>query len=109
MLNEGVSGKAGVDGRVQRLRALERSPESSATRERLAALDVPVLFIGGEHDEVMPASLMAVAQTLVPEARLVVVPGAGHSVYFEQPETFNHLVLEFFAECLTEGGRRRGR
>lgn len=104
LLNEKGSAKTDVDGRIQRLRALERSPQSSANRERLATLNVPVLFIGGEHDDVMPASLMAVAQTLLPRARLVVVPGAGHSVYFEQPETFNHLVLEFFRECLTEAG-----
>jgi pimeloyl-ACP methyl ester carboxylesterase len=25
----------------------------------------------------------------------VLVPGAGHSVYFEQPETFNRIALEF--------------
>jgi pimeloyl-ACP methyl ester carboxylesterase len=48
---------------------------------------------------VMPISLMAVAQTLIPDSRMVVVPAAGHSVYFEQPETFNHLVLEFFTSC----------
>lgn len=109
LLNEKGLAKTDVDGRIQRLRALERSPQSSANRERLATLNVPVLFIGGEHDEVMPASLMAVAQTLLPRARLVVVPGAGHSVYFEQPETFNHLVLEFFAECLKEAGWGFGR
>lgn len=109
LLNEKGLARTGVDAKIQRLRALERSPQSSATRERLAALDVPVLFIGGEHDEVMPASLMAVAQTLLPRARMVVVPGAGHSVYFEQPETFNHLVLEFFTECLMEAERGPGR
>ena len=32
---------------------------------------------------------------LIPGARMVGVPGAGHSVYFEDPETFNRLVLEF--------------
>jgi pimeloyl-ACP methyl ester carboxylesterase len=43
--------------------------------------------------------LMAVAQRLIPGSRMVVVPGAGHSVYFEEPETFNRLVLEFFRSC----------
>ncbi len=101
MLNEQGPNRLQTESQVQRLRALERAPETSATREALASLRTPVLFIGGEHDEVMPVSLMAVAQSLIPGSRMVVVPGAGHSVYFEQPETFNHVVLEFFAECAT--------
>jgi pimeloyl-ACP methyl ester carboxylesterase len=28
---------------------------------------------------------------------MVLVPGAGHSVYFEQPETFNRIALEFLS------------
>ncbi len=31
----------------------------------------------------------------VPGSELHVVPEAGHSVYWERPETFNHLVLDF--------------
>ncbi len=96
MLNEHGPNRLRTDSQVQRLRALERAPDSSASREALAALALPVLFIGGEHDEVMPVGLMVVAQTLIPDARMEVVPGAGHSVYFEQPETFNRLVLDFF-------------
>src|SRR5207249_2274143 len=49
------------------------------------------------EDGVKPVSLMAVAQTLIPNARMTVVSGAGHSVYFEQPDVFNRLLLDFFA------------
>jgi pimeloyl-ACP methyl ester carboxylesterase len=48
----------------------------------------------------MPVVLMEVAKGMIPDARMVVAPGAGHSVYFEQPETFNHIVSEFLVECL---------
>jgi len=82
-----------------RLRALERDPDVAAGREALAAIQVPVLFIGGEHDEVMPPSLMEIACGLIAGARMVVVPGAGHSVYFEEPETFNRIALEFLADA----------
>jgi len=98
MLNEQGPSRLNTEAGVQRLRALERLPDTSATREALAAMRTPVLFIGGEEDEVMPVELMAVAQSLIPGARMVVVPGAGHSVYFEEPETFNRLVLEFLAD-----------
>lgn len=72
--------------------------DTGATAERLAELAVPVLFIVGEEDDLIPPSLVAVAQELLPNSRLVVVPGAGHSVYFEQPQTFNEIVQGFFAD-----------
>jgi 3-oxoadipate enol-lactonase len=83
---------------VQRLRALERDPERAASHEALASIGIPVLFIGGEHDDIMPVPLMEVAVRLIPTARLVVVPGCGHSAYFEAPAVFNRLVLDFFRE-----------
>jgi len=98
LLNEQGPNQLNTEAGVQRLRALERLPDTSATAEALAAMRTPVLFIGGEEDEVMPAELMAVAQRLIPGARMEVVPSAGHSVYFEEPETFNRLVLEFLAD-----------
>ena len=98
LLNEEGPNHLRTEERVMRVRALERDPEIAAGREALAAIDTPVLFIGGEHDEVMPPSLMEVACRLIPGARMVVVPGAGHSVYFEDPETFNRMALEFLAD-----------
>jgi pimeloyl-ACP methyl ester carboxylesterase len=43
---------------------------------------------------------MEVAHSLIPSSRMVVVPGTGHSVYFEAPEIFAHIASEFFASCL---------
>ena len=97
LINEHGPNHLQAEVQVQRLRALERVPDTGATREALAAMSTPVLFIGGEHDDVMPVSLMAVAQTLIPGSQMAVVQGSGHSVYFEDPKTFNRLVLEFFA------------
>jgi 3-oxoadipate enol-lactonase len=99
MLNEQGPNRLQTETQVQRLRALERSGETGITREALASISAPVLFIGGEEDEVMPVSLMAVAKTLIPSSEMTVVSGAGHSVYFEQPEVFNRLVLDFFDAC----------
>jgi 3-oxoadipate enol-lactonase len=99
LLNEEGPNRLQTEERVMRLRALERDPDVAAGREALAAIQVPVLFIGGEHDEVMPPSLMEIACGLIAGARMVVVPGAGHSVYFEEPETFNRIALEFLADA----------
>jgi 3-oxoadipate enol-lactonase len=99
MLNEEGPNRLQTESQVQRLRALERTPDIGATRESLSALATPVLFIGGEHDEVMPVSLMKIACSLIPKAEMEVIPGCGHSAYFERPEVFNKLVLDFFASC----------
>jgi 3-oxoadipate enol-lactonase len=99
MLNEHGPNQLQAETQVQRFRALERVPEVAAGREALASMKTPVLFIGGEHDEVMPVSLMEVARSLIPGARMVVVERAAHSVYFEAPDEFNHLVLDFFQSC----------
>ncbi len=99
LLNEEGPNRLQTEQAVARFRALERDPEVAASREELAAIKAPVLFIGGEHDEVMPPALMEVACGLIPGARMVVLPGAGHSAYFEQPETFNRIVLEFLADA----------
>ena len=40
---------------------------------------------------------MARVASIVPAARLVPVPAAGHSVYWERPVVFNRLVDEFLA------------
>jgi 3-oxoadipate enol-lactonase len=101
LLNEEGPNRLQTESQVQRLRALERTPDIGATRETLASMRTPVLFIGGEHDEVMPVSLMEVARNLIPSAQMEVIPGCGHSAYFEQPDVFNKLVQDFFASCST--------
>ena len=63
----------------------------------LARMQVPTLLIVGEEDPVMPPAAMELSRDLIPGSRLEVVPGAGHSVYFERPDVFNLLVLDFFS------------
>jgi pimeloyl-ACP methyl ester carboxylesterase len=66
-----------------------------SSAQRLAELRIPMLFIAGEDDVITPAPVIEAAARLVPHAQFVPVPNAGHSVYYEQPQTFNRLVDEF--------------
>jgi pimeloyl-ACP methyl ester carboxylesterase len=100
ILNEDGPNRLQTEHQVQRLRALERVPDIGASKENLAALPMPVLFIGGEYDEVMPVSLMEIAHGFIPTSRMVTVPGAAHSVYFEMPELFTQVTLDFAKTCL---------
>jgi pimeloyl-ACP methyl ester carboxylesterase len=69
-----------------------------STHERLAAEGVPILYLVGEQDVVAPPRTIEIAAAQIPGSRLVRVPEAGHSVYFEQPERFNEIVLDFLRE-----------
>lgn len=71
----------------------------------LAQMKVPTLFIAGSDDVVQPASVLELAHKLIPGSRMEIVDNAGHSTYFERPDIFNKLVLDFFAQM--QAGSRR--
>ena len=64
-------------------------------RDLLPRIAVPTLLIWGELDERSPLSVARQFEDAVPDARLVVIPGAGHVSNLEQPELFNDAVREF--------------
>lgn len=72
--------------------AMNRMP---VTVEQAAALPMPVLFIEGEEDILIPPDVIRIAAGLIPGARLEMVADAGHSVYFERPDVFNRIVDDF--------------
>jgi len=70
----------------------------SVTPEQASALSMPVLFVEGEDDILIPPDVIRIAQAMIPGARLAMVADAGHSVYFERPHEFNSVVDAFFTE-----------
>ena len=60
-------------------------------------LNIPVLFIGGEYDQIFPASMLRDSANRIRGAQFVQIPDAGHSPYFEQPVAWNLALLEFLA------------
>ena len=63
--------------------------------ESLRSLSVPTLWLTGDEDIVYPPFLSDILAKLMPNARVVQVRHAGHSVYFERPAEFNRIVGEF--------------
>ncbi len=61
----------------------------------LASLTMPVLFLAGDEDIVIPPRVLELAMQHIPGARMEIVPLAGHSVYFERADTFNEIVGGF--------------
>jgi pimeloyl-ACP methyl ester carboxylesterase len=88
--------------------ALERSaitgnrvgqkPANTITWSRLAAMKVPTLVIGGDADLAVPPPILRLYASHIPNAEIMVVPEAGHSLYWERPDIFNRALLDFFAK-----------
>jgi len=68
---------------------------SSLDLASLGRLAMPVLVIAADADMYAPPPVMKRLADAIPEARLRLVTGAGHSAYWEQPEAFNALILDF--------------
>jgi pimeloyl-ACP methyl ester carboxylesterase len=63
------------------------------TDEELASIELPVHLVAAEHDSFCPPDVMAQASRRFRSATLDVLPGAGHSAYYERPAEWNDLVL----------------
>jgi pimeloyl-ACP methyl ester carboxylesterase len=61
------------------------------------SIGCPVLLLWGEHDAMAPLRCAQDMQDRLPDSKLVVVPGAGHSPMIECPNRFNEALLAFTA------------
>jgi 3-oxoadipate enol-lactonase len=69
----------------------------TVTLEEAATIAFPVLLLYGEEDIVIPPPFLEAAAAAIPGARVVPIPKAGHSAYFERPGPFNAAVDEFLS------------
>jgi len=65
-------------------------------RDRVRGLPVPTLVIHGESD-LVPVAVARETVALLGDARLALLPGAGHLPFWETPEPFFSLVEQFLA------------
>jgi pimeloyl-ACP methyl ester carboxylesterase len=61
---------------------------------------VPTLLVVGAEDQITPPACLEAAEAVIPNAKLLIVPAAGHLVPLEAPEVFNRAIVEFLAEAL---------
>lgn len=73
--------------------------DGAVTNDELANLTMPVVFLAGSEDILIPPHLIKRAADLIPHARYVEVATGGHSVYWELPDEFNRVLEELLAEA----------
>ena len=70
---------------------------------RLAGSPVPALIVWGERDRVIPPAQAHTLAGAFQDARVVVLPGAGHPAYLEQPGAFHRELVAFAQRVATAG------
>ena len=76
--------------------------KNRATYSALETIRVPTLFLTGDADLYSPPPVLRLFTARIKDSALVIVPGAGHSAYWEQPDVFNRSVLEFIRKHSTD-------
>jgi pimeloyl-ACP methyl ester carboxylesterase len=64
-------------------------------RDVLPSVQVPTLLLWGEDDERSPLSIAESMHVAIPDAKLAVIPGAGHDSNIDQPARFSNEVRDF--------------
>jgi len=65
------------------------------TLRMLETLTVPTLMVTGDADLLSPPGLMRLMAARVPGCTFATIPEAGHSAYWERPDTWNRIVLDY--------------
>jgi pimeloyl-ACP methyl ester carboxylesterase len=68
------------------------------TVDEVGAAPFPVMLLAAEKDAVLSPGTVRRAGELLPSARVEIVPGAPHSMYWETPDLFNDALRKFLAE-----------
>jgi pimeloyl-ACP methyl ester carboxylesterase len=69
--------------------------KNTITFSMLETLAVPTLLLTGDADMYAPPPVLKMFAARIKHAESVIVPEAGHSTYWEQPDVFNRAVLNF--------------
>jgi len=80
--------------------ALEALADRPDMTEPMRQVRAPTLLVVGAEDAITPPSCLQEAEAIIPNARLLIVPHAGHMTPMEAPEVFNAAVLEFLREAV---------
>lgn len=67
--------------------------------DRLGEIDLPTMVVVGEHDRAQSPARARLIAACIPEARLEIVPGAGHLATIDAPQQVTALLLDFLSSA----------
>ena len=81
-----------LEGITGDLMGMKERPDSTPA---LSGIKVPTLVLHGADDQIIPLQEAERMRNAIPNARLQVLPEAGHLLNLEQPELFNQAIQGF--------------
>jgi pimeloyl-ACP methyl ester carboxylesterase len=78
--------------------AAPRPLRNHITFALLETIQAPTLLLTGDADLYAPPPVLRLFAARIKGAEVSIIPEAGHSTYWEQPELFNRAVLNFFGK-----------
>ena len=84
-----------ADVRPESLESQLQAMAEADQRDLLPRIAVPTLLLWGELDARSPLGVAHQFESAIPNAELVVLPGAGHAGNLERPDEFNRAVRDF--------------
>jgi 2-hydroxy-6-oxonona-2,4-dienedioate hydrolase len=93
-----ISARAYWSCGVRRLLKTFRYALEDHIEEKLPQVRVPTLVVRGSRDPIVPQRWAEEAARLLPEGRLVVIPGMPHTLVYDAPRELARVVLPFLSE-----------
>jgi pimeloyl-ACP methyl ester carboxylesterase len=78
--------------------AIQRMMDRMDATEVVSAVRIPSLVVVGDEDELTPVDESRRIAAVIPDARLAVIPQAGHLPNLEQPDRFNAVLTRFLED-----------
>ncbi|MDT8307518.1 MAG: alpha/beta fold hydrolase, partial [Anaerolineae bacterium] len=86
-----------ANDRIGITRAVKGVIHRAGVNDQLEAITVPTLIIVGDQDVTLEPAESESMHASIPDSRLVIIPGAGHTSTVEEPEAVNAAISEFLA------------
>lgn len=65
------------------------------SKEQLAKITVPTAIVAGDHDEAIKREHTEYLASVIPGAKLIILPNASHFAMLQAPDEYNRSVLDF--------------
>lgn len=96
-IKQTIQAMAGADAKEVYLRQIKATLDRRDLKAQLEHLEIPVMFIAGAEDHIVPLPSIRRSAANIPLARLVVIEECGHFAPLEKPEEVKEAIREFLA------------